>query len=472
MVAPARRLAAAAAERHSTAIRLSEVLENSARIEAGAYAIEKRNAEQAVRLGAIPSVPLYGSGGLALEANNAFRFRRVYVAPERGVPFLSSSDIIALRPDPERFLSMRHTPGLEDLRIHQHDVLISCSGTVGNVALAGARMEGMALSQHAIRARFADADIAGYAVGFLRSRYGRPQLTGASYGSVIVHIEPEHLRGVWIPDPGQESRARLGRPFVDAAAFRDRANDLLDEADRYLHEALGLPPLPPAGAPTRTVRAANLAGRFEASYHAALPADAEAAVARLRCPVTTLGDPRVAEVRAVTKFRKRVYVKRGGLPMLNSKQLFQVDPVAVKRLAKGAHTKDLPEIALEEGMVLVTRSGTIGKVQIVPRYMEGWTASEDALRVLALGEVDPGYLYAWLASDHGNVLVARQTYGSIIRHVDLEQLASVPVPLPDSAVIAEISGLVRSANQLRDDAWRAEQGALAKIEALIEAGTN
>ena len=36
------------------------------------------------------------------------------------------------------------------------------------------------------------------------------------------------------------------------------------------------------------------------------------------------------EVRAITRFRKRVYVKKGGVPMLNSKQLAQVDPVIVK----------------------------------------------------------------------------------------------------------------------------------------------
>ena len=40
--------------------------------------------------------------------------------------------------------------------------------------------------------------------------------------------------------------------------------------------------------------------------------------------------------------------------------------MTVKALAKGAHTKDLPEIELRAGMVLVTCSGTIGKVQIVP----------------------------------------------------------------------------------------------------------
>jgi type I restriction enzyme S subunit len=55
--------------------------------------------------------------------------------------------------------------------------------------------------------------------------------------------------------------------------------------------------------------------------------------------LSTLGDPEICkEVRAVTKFCKRIYVPHGGITLLGSKQLFQVDPVDVKRLAKG-HTR-------------------------------------------------------------------------------------------------------------------------------------
>src|SRR5690606_8543661 len=120
--------------------------------------------------------------------------------------------IIALRPDPDRFLSRRRTDRLDDLLVRTHDVLISRSGTIGNVALAGERMTGMALSEDVIRVRFDEPEAAGYAAGFLRSRYGRPQLTGSAYGSVIKHIEPSHLEGIWAPDPGPEGVARLGAP--------------------------------------------------------------------------------------------------------------------------------------------------------------------------------------------------------------------------------------------------------------------
>ena len=405
---------------------------------------------------------------MAHEAHNAFRFARVYVEPEHGVPFLTSSDIIALSPGGDRYLSRTKTDRLDELLIQEWDVLISCSGTVGNVALAGAGMAGMALSQDAIRVRLADAEAAGFVAGFLRSRYGRPQLTGAAYGSVITHIEPHHLEGVWVPAFTDAVRRDLGGRMRWATEARDEANRLLDEADRVLHERLGLAALPPetGASEGHTVRASNLAGRLEAGFHNPRATVAEDAVRVLGVEVATVGDPRVSEeVRAITRFRKRVYVEEGGVPMLNSKQLAQVDPVVQKRLAKGAHREGvLEEITLRENTICVTSGGTPGLIRLIPRYMVGWTANQHSIRIFAADDVMAGYLYAWLASAYGRAFVTRHTYGSVIQHIDLDQLASVPVPLPEQAVRDEVGGLVLRANALRDEAWELEQGAIAEIE--------
>jgi type I restriction enzyme S subunit len=258
-----------------------------------------------------------------------------------------------------------------------------------------------------------------------------------------------------------------------AGELRDEANRLLDEADRLLHKRLNLPYLnsiAPTGrnASIAKIKASQLLGRLEGSFHDPVAIAAEKQLRELPLEVTTVADPRVTrEIRPITKFRKRTYVEKGGILLLSSKQIFQIDPVDVKRLAKGAHTKDLPEIQLEENMIAVTRSGTIGRVQIFPAYMAKWTASEDATRILASENMNPGYLYAWLASDYGYCLITRHSYGSVIVHIDLEMLASVPIPLPEPSIRDEIGNLVLKANQLRDEAWRNEQDAISKLENLI-----
>jgi len=458
--------------RFSSSVFLREILGNACRLEAAAFGIEARTAVEAMQQKGLSLVPLYGEQGVCNEAHNAFRFRRIYVDEGHGVPFLSSSDIINMRPNSGAFLSRKLTKNLNRLLVKEWDVLISCSGTVGNVALAGRRMEGYALSQHAIRVRSEQPDIAGFVTAFLRSKLGRPQLTGASYGSVVVHIEPEHLARVWIPKTHPITESSIGLLMREACEMRDKANKLIDDADKLLRERLKLPRLADLGRKIKqlgnAVSIRNLNGRLDGSYHDPLAELAAEKVRKTCKDVTTVGNPAVSkEIRPITKFRKRVYVERGGIPMLNSKQILQVDPVDIKRLAKGAHTKDLPEIMLEKNTILITRSGTIGRVQIVPPYMQGWTASEDATRIFAAEGMNAGYLFAWLSSDYGSKLLARHSYGSVILKIDKDMIASVPFPLADENTREEIGSLVLNANNLRDEAWRKEQQAIGQVEALV-----
>lgn len=178
-------------------------------------------------------------------------------------------------------------------------------------------------------------------------------------------------------------------------------------------------------------------------------------------PVLPLADTRLTQaINAVTKFRKRVYVPKGGIPLLSSKQLFQVDPIELKGLARGAHTDDMAEIGLKPNLVMVTCSGTNGRIQIIPAYMNGWGASQDALRIVGADDEWAGFIFAWLASAYGQLLVLRYQYGSVITHLDREMLGEIPVPiLPDTDRKA-IATLVLEANCLRNEAWVLEQDAL------------
>jgi type I restriction enzyme, S subunit len=459
-------------EKLSTTIKLSDIFNAGLRLEASAFSTEARNAVTALETSGLKLTQVYGVNGLCQGGYYPHRFKRLYVSPEKGIPFLSSSEIISIRPDTNNFVSRNYTSKLERLLPEKWDILVSRSGTIGNIGLATETFIGKALSEHAIRLQADNPETAGYVAAFLRSHYGRPQLIQGTYGSVVNQIEPEHLQRVLIPDLPPIRRIAIGQLMCKAVELRDEANRLLDEADRLLHDRLNLPYLNTISSTSKQtiskVKASQLMGRFEASFHDPVAIAAEQQLHKLGIEITTVGDPRVTqEVRAITKFRKRTYVEKGGIPLLSSKQLFQIDPIDVKRLAKGAHTKDLPEIQLQENMIAVTCSGTIGRVQIIPKYMADWTANQHANRLLASLEMNAGYLYAWLSSDYGYYLMTRHAYGSVILEFDRQMLASVQIPLPEAKIQDEIGNLVLKANQLRDEAWRNEQEAINKIETLI-----
>ncbi len=332
-------------------------------------------------------------------------------------------------------------------------------------------MAGMALSQHVIRITAQDLDTAGYVTAFLRGPYGQAQLQSFTYGSVVQHIEPEHLRSVFIPDLPPILKIFVGHSFVEAALKRDQANFLLDTAGKILEEALNLPSIPktPHGPLISKVRFAEWQGRLDSSYHS-IQAQAALFMLRDKNPaLARLDDPLFTRrIWAVTKFRKRHYINKGGIPMLSSKQLFQIAPVDVKKLALGAHLDDMKEIGLKENLILVTRSGTNGKVQIIPKYMNNWAGSEHAHRVEAVSGGMAGYIYTWLNSSYGQALLKRYQYGSVITHIDKDMLSSVPVPILPLQDMEDIGRKVLEANTLRNEAWELEQKALKFLSAEIE----
>lgn len=457
----------------SVGVRLSEVLGANLRLEASAYALEARQAVSELQACLHPLKALLGEEGVCHEAHNGTRFPRVYVGEANGVPFLSSSDIIGLRPERGNYLSRKHTPKLDMLTILPWMVLVSRSGTIGNVSLASPRMAGWALSEDAIRIVAPDRDTAGFVAAFLRSHWGRDQLRGLTYGSVIQHIEPHHLGLVWIPELPAIRRIAIGRAFVDAALKRDAANEKLDAADTKLRSALKLAPLPTQteGPITTTVRSSDWNTRLDAAFHNPTALLIEQELRASGLPVRPLADASLTKaIKAVTKFRKRVYVAKGGIPLLSSKQLFQIDPIELKGLARGAHTDDMEEIALKPNTIAITCSGTIGRVQIIPAYMSGWAANQHALRVIASDDLHAGYLYAWLASAHGQILISRYSYGSVILELDRFMVGNIPVPILPEGDRQAIGTLVLDANRLRGEAWVLEQEALTMLGREITNG--
>lgn len=454
----------------SVGVRLGEVLGAGLRLEASAYALEAKQAVAELQSCSHPLRPLIGATGVCSAAHNGGRFPRVYVKESNGVPFLSSSDIIGLRPERGNYLSRKQTPNLERLLIEPWMVLVSRSGTIGNISLASPRMAGWALSEHVIRIIAPDQDTAGYVTAFLRSRWGRPQLTGMTYGSVVQHIEPHHLPKVQTPDLPAIRRIAIGRAYVEAALMRDQANDKLDAADRLLHVALNFPPFPEpkAGPEVGSIRARDWGSRLDASFHNPTARWIEQQLYNSGFKVLPLCDQSLTKaIKAVTKFRKRVYVSKGGIPLLSSKQLFQVDPIELKGLARGAHLDDMEEIGLKPNLVMVTCSGTNGRVQIIPTYMNGWGASQDALRIEGCNDECAGFIFAWLASAYGQSLLLRHQYGSVITHLDREMLGAIPVPILSDIEQRSIAEFVLDANRLRNEAWNLEQDALKMLSEEI-----
>ena len=82
------------------------------------------------------------------------------------------------------------------------------------------------------------------------------------------------------------------------------------------------------------------------------------------------------------------------------------------------------------------------------------------MRVIPVNHEWAGYLYAWLSSEWALPLIRRYTYGAVVFEIDQHQLSKVVVPLIEEQAMRDINEMVLFANDLRTQAFVAEQEAL------------
>ena len=457
-------------------VTLSDIVARGKRLEASVYDVEAKQAREIVTHGKYPAISLGGDDGLTSSYTGA-RFKRIWVE-HPDYPIYQPSSIVDVKPTPDGYISESTDTNIDALRVKKGQILMTCSGTIGKVAYVSDTLDGLIFSHDLLRIDSKD-DNAGYIYAYLKSKIGQQILLTNSYGAVITHIEPEHLADVPIPDAPVEIKQEIHKMVIDSYVLRDESNKLLDEAMDLLVQELKLPPVEEIrvddfvqDAPVETflVKLSQLNNRVAASYHVPVVKAIVDYLEKNAAEVTTIGDCRISRDVILPGRFKRVYVSEGyGRVFFGGKQILELDPTNSKYLSVTQHSKRMEEeLQLKENMTLITRSGTIGKVALVPKHWANWIASEDVLRVLPADRNIAGYLYVWLMSDFGQKLLDRYSYGSVISHVDNMHIKQIAIPiLKNQQMQQEINDRALNANQKRYEAYLLEQKALEIMDRKV-----
>lgn len=178
-------------------------------------------------------------GNVTLRVFHPFRMNMVYVAQDKGVPFLNLTDMMSGRYRTSNYMSSL-TQGYEDYLLKYGWTLISRDGTIGKVCFVGRYLEGTATNQHISRIIPNTASIPpGYLYAFMASSYAQLQIDALVYGSVIQGIYEKDLMTILIALPDRIVMQSIGKAVEDAFENRHRANRLEDQAQTLLAEALG-----------------------------------------------------------------------------------------------------------------------------------------------------------------------------------------------------------------------------------------
>lgn len=450
-----------------SSVSLSDVLNKGKRLEASRFNIEKLRYEKILNNSKFPLITLLNEK-YADDCYNGSRTKREYISPnnKNAVMFLGGSEILDVYPKTEKYLDCTNNK-YESYQVKKNDILLTCSGTLGKVSIVSDSIKNSLVSQHVIKIRL--KEFQGYLYAFLKTDLAQCLIKSNKYGSLVSHIEPEHLKEMLIPDPPIAIKKKIHDLIIQSYNNRDESNRLIDEATKIMIEELELPPIDDlkneAFSYSKEINSFStklsaLNGRLESNYHLPIIKVLENHL-REKADLVKLENKEITQNIVLAGVFKRNYVQKGhGYPFLGGKEITQLSPETDKYLSKITHKKRYEkELRVKENWILVTDRGTIGKVVIVPKHMENMAVSQNVLKIVPKNY--PGYIYCFLNSDYGQILIKRQSYGSVVNMIDDSSLGDVQIPIiKDREIVKKIDCLVLEANELRYQAYKQEQKAI------------
>lgn len=196
--------------------------------------------------------------------------------------------------------------------------------------------------------------------------------------------------------------------------------------------------------------------RLEASLYNVDSMNARQFISNCKFPVTTIDNLADSYVRE--RF-KRIWVKKSDFPIFQPSSIVDINPTPDGYISAKTET-NIDALRVHAGQILLTCSGTIGKVSFVSKTLDNKIFSHDLLRITPKNDFDAGYIYTYLKSKVGNQILLTNSYGAVITHIEPEHLSAVVIPDAPANLKEKIHQLIVKSYNLRDES-----------NALIDAAT-
>jgi len=133
-------------------------------------------------------------------------------------------------------------------------------------------------------------------------------------------------------------------------------------------------------------------------------------------------------------------------------------------------TENLDKYIIKEGWILVTCSGTVGRVFLATKFCDGWAATNHMTRIIPSDEVNAGYLTIFLQSSYALSQLEASIYGGVVEEIGEagELIGEILVPVPSQSIQEKIGRIVVEAYEKKDEANVLEMETIKKLEAELE----
>ncbi len=395
------------------------------------------------------------------------RYKRYFANENVGEPYLMPSELFFFPFSPSKFVYAEKLKNLKDWYIKEGWILLTRSGKLGKITITTESLEGFIISDDMIRILPKANSCSGFLYAYLSTWIGQALLTKDEYGVAVNHIEPHHVKSIKVPILPREIQELIHNNITKVFSLREKARNLLAESKERLLEELDLPKF---GTPSKTkpfsTKSNNLNLRFDASYYNPTVKKVVKKLHDCKYKPKKL-EKGIREPFFPNRF-KRVYVNEEyGVPFLSGTNIVQIKPYDLKFLSKRV-TAELESCLVQKGWVLITRSGTVGRVALVPSYWDGWAITEHVMRLIPISKrLHEGFLTAFLLTEYGYVQVKSKIYGGVVDELAEDDVKDIVIPLPPMEVQEKIGKLVVEAFALKELATKIEDETVKTLENML-----
>lgn len=405
-------------------------------------------------------------GNVTKEIFYGGRAKRNYVSdPEKGVPFIGSSDMLKSDLSGLKLLSKKYTKDLQSYFVDLGWTLISRSGTIGNTSYVTEDFIDKAASEHIIRVVPDENKIeSGYLFAFFSTKYGYALLTQGTFGAVIQHIEPHHITDLPIPLLPERQRQEIHGLVEEAARLRVEGNgylrtakntfetkfDKVQREDKFRVKSVSIN------------RIQDFQDRVDAHFHLN-EIEIENALAKSGLKFMPLQD--LLKVVFIPNRGKRNYVKKG-VRYLSTSDLTLQNPTRVTSFLS-AKSAGIESMKVKNKWIIVARSGQeiLGTTFYIGERLEGDAVNEHGLRLLVdEGKIQSEYVFAYLATAFGRKYLRTGIFGSAILTINEDFINRVKIPILPEAETSAVVELVRKYQKNYEEAITKENQAITILE--------
>ncbi|MHA1304114.1 MAG: restriction endonuclease subunit S [Candidatus Heimdallarchaeaceae archaeon] len=392
---------------------------------------------------------------------------------KEGIPFIRVSNIRPILLDYRGlvFISEEKNKKEKKTSLIAGDIVISKSGTLGNVSIIPPDMPICNISQDIIGISVKKKEINPYYLAlFLNSPYGQTQLLRGKSQAVQGHLTLEFVRKIKVPLPSYDFQQTIESIVKEAYQKRNEANTKYKEAKKLLNRILGLEELRITKPKTFEVKFNDVEPtlRFDAEHYQPKYRQVKEFLRRSRYQVKRLQE--VVEIS-----NKKIDPSQEPTEYFNYIELANINPSTgeIEEYSQiiGHKAPSRARMLVKSGDVLVASlSGSLDNVGLIPIELDGAIASTGFFVIRSRNFLSE-FLFLLFRTDLIKLQLEEKTAGAIMSAVPKTTFGDILIPLVPIEKQNTIANLINEFFKLHKEARELLNKAKKEVEDFIEKGS-